>query len=167
MNRMQDVVAGVWNVKSIREGILRDGKHQTSVSGQIMRGEGNCRSGSCIREVATTKGESYEGIISLKLRAFPTKATMATPFAQNSLPIYVAAPGFPPLPSVLHRLSLSLSSSSSSWSIFFLYTPPASAPRLRAAVNFKPGPRQNWNSKATGSRSSTPNALVTRCLREF
>jgi hypothetical protein len=26
---------------------------------------------------------------------------------------------------------------------------------LRAAVNFKPGPRQNWNSKATGSRSST------------
>jgi hypothetical protein len=36
-----------------------------------------------------------------------------------------------------------------------------------AAVNFKPGPRQNWNSKATGSRSSTHNALVTRCLREF
>jgi hypothetical protein len=27
--------------------------------------------------------------------------------------------------------------------------------RLRAAVCFKPGTRQNWNSKATGSRSST------------
>jgi hypothetical protein len=42
------------------------------------------------------------GIISLKLRAPPTEATVATPFAQNSLP------GSPPLPSVLlHRFSLS------------------------------------------------------------
>jgi hypothetical protein len=31
---------------------------------------------------------------------------MATPFAYNSLPIYVTTLGFSPLPSVLHRLSL-------------------------------------------------------------
>jgi hypothetical protein len=39
-NRMQDVVAGVWNVKHQRGhhvGMLRDGK-QTSMSGQMRRG---------------------------------------------------------------------------------------------------------------------------------
>jgi hypothetical protein len=36
--------------------------------------------------------------MSSKLRASPTRATMATPFAQKPLSVYVTTPGFPPLP---------------------------------------------------------------------
>jgi hypothetical protein len=39
--------------------------------------------------------------------------------------------------------------------------------RLRAAVNFKPGPRQNWNSKATGSRSSTQRLSYALPVRDL
>jgi hypothetical protein len=49
---------------------------------------------------------------------------MAMPFAQNPPPIYVTAPGFPPLPSVIHRLSLSavILITIIILPIFFLYT---------------------------------------------
>jgi hypothetical protein len=48
----------------------------------------------------------HGGIISLKLRAASTKAAMATPFAQNPLPIYVTAPGLPGLPPLPGRMLL-------------------------------------------------------------
>jgi hypothetical protein len=69
--------------------------------------------------------KTFGGVMSLKLRASPTRATMATPFAHKSLSINVTTPGFPPLPSVLLRLSQSPSSSSPS-------STSSSAPKARS-----------------------------------